>query len=56
MTNHIDNISAITANVEFDTLDTMLPSALTLCCTTRLPDPDPDGREIAERTFFMLLY
>ena len=55
MTNHIDNISAITADVEFDTVDTMLPSALTLCCIARLPDSESE-REISENTFFMLLY
>lgn len=55
MTNHIDNISVITAYVDFDEKDTGLPSALTLCCITRMVD-DQDDRIIPENTFYVLIY
>lgn len=54
MTNHIDNISAITAHVEFDVDGTSLPSALVLSCIAR--EKDLLDRDIAPHTFFMLLY
>lgn len=53
MTNHIDNISAITANVDFDLEDTHLPSSLTLCCIARVADTET---VISKNTFFMLIY
>lgn len=55
LTNHIDNISAITASVEYDVNDTLLPSALTLSCIARMPD-QTSQRVINEGTFYMLLY
>lgn len=55
LTNHIDNISAITALVEYDVNDTLLPSALTLSCISRMPD-QTSQRVINEGTFYMLLY
>lgn len=55
MTNHIDNISVVTAYVDFDEKDTHLPSALTLCCITRMDD-DQDDRIIPENTFYVLMY
>lgn len=55
MTNHIDNISVVTAYVDFDEKDTHLPSALTLCCITRMAD-DKDARIIPENTFYVLMY
>lgn len=55
LTNHIDNISAITALVEYDVNDTLLPSALTLSCIARMPD-QTSKRVINEGTFYMLLY
>ena len=53
MTNHIDNICAITANVDFNA-ETLLPSSVTLCCIARRPD-DTD-RVIDANQFMMLIY
>lgn len=54
MSNHINNISVISANVEFDANESMLPYKVNISCIVRL---SADNEQIIpSNTFYMLLY